>query len=401
MSDLNRREFAAALAAATVLPTRTIEAALQSQAAAINPPSSSALAELPRWLEMGGTPGLSMGIVQNGKLVWERYEGVTDATSKQPVSKDSLFPAASLGKPVAALGALAIVDQGKLDLDRPLKSYVTDHAPADARGDLVTARHVLSHSSGYRNWRNSPDQALLPEFDPGSRFQYSGEGFYYLQRVLESVSGRSFEQFMGEVVFGPLGMKSSIYGWRADTDARLVTGHNRGQPARAPNREFAGRLLQYAQQQNKSFVSFTHEDIVAAMGALKPAPPTLPNFIIPNAAASLLTTVSDYGAFLNALLSSAGATVPLKPGTRKQMWTTQTRINSALSWGLGWGLESNAGREYVWHWGDNGNWKNFVLAHPASRSAIVVFTNGNNGMRVCERLVSAAAGFDPLAFGWL
>jgi CubicO group peptidase (beta-lactamase class C family) len=205
---------------------------------------------------------------------------------------------------------------------------------------------------------------------------------------------------MEEVVFGPLGMKSSTYGWRADTDARLVTGHNRSQPARAPNREFAGRLLQYAQQQNKSFVSFTHEDIVAAMGVLKPAPPTLPNFIIPNAAASLLTTVSDYAAFLNALMSAAGP-VPLKPDTRGQMWSTQTRINSALSWGLGWGLESNAGREYIWHWGDNGNWKNFVLAHAASRSAIVVFTNGNNGMRVCERLVSAAAGFDPLAFGWL
>ena len=401
MSDLNRREFAAALAAATVSPTRAFGATLQAQAPAISPPSSSALAELPRWMEMGGTPGLSMGVVQNGKLVWERYEGVTDATSKQTVSKDSLFPAASLGKPVAALGALALVDQGKLELDRPLKSYVADHAPADARGDLITARHVLSHSTGYRNWRNSPDQALIPEFDPGSRFQYSGEGFYYLQRVLEKVSGRSFEQLMEEAVFGPLGMKSSTYGWRADSDARLVTGHNRGQPVRSPNREFAGRLLQYAQQQNKSFVSFTHEDIVAAMGALKPSPPTLPNFIIPNAAASLLTTVSDYAAFLNALLSSAGATVALKPDTRKQMWSTQTRINSALSWGLGWGLESNAGREYIWHWGDNGNWKNFVFAHPASRSAIVVFTNGNNGMRVCERLVSAAAGLDPLAFGWL
>jgi hypothetical protein len=83
------------------------------------------------------------------------------------------------------------------------------------------------------------------------------------------------------------------------------------------------------------------------------------------------------------------------------MWSTQTRINSALSWGLGWGLESSGGRDYIWHWGDNGNWKNFVLAHPASRSGIVVFTNGSNGMRVCERVVSAAAGVDPLAFAWI
>jgi CubicO group peptidase (beta-lactamase class C family) len=306
MSELNRREFAAALAASACLRDwRTLS--FPAQAPAINPPSASALGDLSRWMEMGGAPGLSLGVVQGGKLVWERYEGVSDASSKQPVTRDSLFPAASLGKPVAALGALLLVDLGKLDLDRPLKSYVPDHTPADARGDLVTPRHVLSHSTGYRNWRNSPDQLLVPDFDPGSRFQYSGEGFYYLQRVLEKVSGHSFEQHMEAAVFAPLGMKSSTYGWRADTDARLVTGHNRGQPARPPNREFAVRLLQYAQQQNKSFASFTHEDIVAAMTVVKPAPATLPNFIFPNAAGSLLTTVTDYAAFLNALLASTTA----------------------------------------------------------------------------------------------
>src|SRR5688572_23526397 len=103
MSGLNRREFATTIAAAAVIPSFTRRFMLQ--APAINPPSASALAELPRWMEMGGTPGLSMGVVQNGKLVWERYEGMTDAASKTPVSKESLFPAASLGKPVAALGA--------------------------------------------------------------------------------------------------------------------------------------------------------------------------------------------------------------------------------------------------------------------------------------------------------
>ena len=130
-------------------------------------------------------------MVQGGKLVWERQEGVADASSTQPVSKDSLFPAASLSKPVVALAALGLLDAGKLELDRPLKSYVPDHTPADPRGDLVTMRHVLSHSSGYRNWRNSPDQQLVPDFEPGSRFQYSGEGYYYLQRVIEKVSGRA------------------------------------------------------------------------------------------------------------------------------------------------------------------------------------------------------------------
>jgi len=72
-----------------------------------------------------------------------------------------------------------------------------------------------------------------------------------------------------------------------------------------------------------------------------------------------------------------------------------------LSWGLGWGLESDQGRDYIWHWGDNGNYKNFVLAHLPSRSAVVVFTNGNNGMRINEAAVAAASGHEHFAFDWL
>jgi hypothetical protein len=83
------------------------------------------------------------------------------------------------------------------------------------------------------------------------------------------------------------------------------------------------------------------------------------------------------------------------------MLRPQTRVNSVISWGLGWGLESDGGREYLWHWGDNGNFKNFVLAHLPSRSAVVVFTNGNNGLRVAEAIVAAASGHEHAAFDWL
>ena len=76
------------------------------------------------------------------------------------------------------------------------------------------------------------------------------------------------------------------------------------------------------------------------MNTIRPAPPILPNFIIPNAAASLLTTVSEYAIFLNAVLDPAHPALRLKPETRRQMWSAQTRIDSALSWGLGWGIES-------------------------------------------------------------
>jgi hypothetical protein len=72
-----------------------------------------------------------------------------------------------------------------------------------------------------------------------------------------------------------------------------------------------------------------------------------------------------------------------------------------LSWGLGWGIESEAGAEYLWHWGDNGPFKNFVVAHLPTRSAVVVFTNGSTGLRIAERIVEAASGQEHLAFDWV
>ena len=240
---------------------------------------------------------------------------------RKPVTADSLFPAASLGKPVFAYAALRLVDDAKLDLDRPLKAYVPDHAPADARGDKITPRQVLSHSTGFRNWRNSIEQPLTPDFDPGSRFQYSGEGFYYLQRAVEKITGVAFEQFMQTRLFEPFGMRSSTYGWREDTDARLVTGHNRGNPVRGQSRDFANRLLQHAQSQGKPLSAFTHDDVVAAMGTLKPSPPALPNFIIPNSAGSMLTTVADYTTYLSHVLAPSGGASEISTKSRDQMFT--------------------------------------------------------------------------------
>ena len=401
MGTISRRDFlvAAALAASPAWPLRA--SGQTARAFAISPPNEQFFEALSRLMEVTAVPGIAIGVVQGDQPLWQRFVGATDAATKTPITPDSVFPAASLGKPAAAYGALRLSAAGKFNLDTPLKDYLPDHAPADPRGDKVTARHVLSHSTGWRNWRSSTEQPLVPDFEPGARFQYSGEGFYYLQRVIEKISGRAFAQFVETELFEPLRMSSSTYAWRADTDARLVTGHNRGNPVRGQNRDFANRLFQYAATQGKPLAAFKHEDVVAAMATLKPAPPALPNFMLPNAAGSLLTTMADYCTFVGLVMKSDGGAVPLPPAARRQMFSPQTKINSVLGWGLGWGLEQAAGRDYAWHWGDNGNYKNFVLMHLPSRSAIVVFTNGNNGMRLCEAAVTAGSGHDHPAFDWL
>ena len=256
---------------------------------------------------------------------------------------------------------------------------------------------MLTHSSGLRNWRNALDQPLVPEFDPGSRFQYSGEGFYYLQRAIEKIAGCAIQPFMEDTLFQRFGMASSTYAWRPDTEERLVCGHTRGVVARG-QRDFTARLLAYAGRQQKPLSAFTHDDLVAAMQALQPSFPPLPNYIPTNVAGSLVTTMHDYCAFLSRIVGPAGGPGELSAVTREQMLSPQIRLNHALAWGLGWGIETMSGREYIWHWGDNGTIKNFVLAHPPSRSAVVVFTNAAQGMRLAEGIVNEASGSDHLAF---
>jgi len=83
------------------------------------------------------------------------------------------------------------------------------------------------------------------------------------------------------------------------------------------------------------------------------------------------------------------------------MTKPQVKINNELAWGLGWGFKRMRGRSICGKWGDNGDWKNIVMVHPQSASAIVVFTNGDTGMHICERVVKAATGKEQLAFLWI
>lgn len=401
---LDRRNFLASGAPAAALlalrPGPFIRETIR-RALGIHRPPDAFLSELPALMEVAGVPGVGMAVVQDGHVAWTDHRGVMDASTSKPATADTLWPAASLSKPVFTYAALKLVDEGKLDLDRPLKSYLPDHAPADARGDRITARHVLSHSSGLRNWRNRTDQPLVPDFEPGTRFQYSGEGYYYLMRVVEHIAGLGFDQFMQERLFGPLGMTSSSYVWREDTEARLVTGHDRGQPQPNFSRDVATRLIAAANEKGRTVSSFTSEDVAAVMASMSLGPPQLPNYMIPNSAGSLTTTPAEYAAFMVQLMTGGNRAVALEPKTRDLMLTSHTPINRALSWGLGLGQETHAGEHYGWHWGDNGNWKNFVLVHPVTRSGAVVFTNGSRGLNVANRVVAAASDGLHEAFLWL
>jgi CubicO group peptidase (beta-lactamase class C family) len=353
--------------------------------------------EIPRLMRLASVPGLSMAVVRSG-AVTSRGFGVRRAGAEGEVTADTVFEAASLSKPVFAYGLLSLVAEGVLDLDRPISAYLDLPNAADERAKSITARHLLSHSGGWRNWRSARDQVLTSDFAPGSRFSYSGEGFYFLQRVAEKLTGHGFSAFMRERVLTPLGMRNSGYVWRQDLDAALASPHsNRGQPIDSYNARAGRAFAGMASEAGKALDDWHVEDAERALGHMDAALPVFPNFLVPNAAASLMTTANDYSLFLRHVLGTTGHA----DSRFRQMLASQVTINESLGWGLGIGLEHLDGRAYFWHWGDNPGFKNFVLGDVAGGWSMVVFTNGNSGARVYERIVRSVSGADHPAFLWI
>ncbi|HEX8906056.1 MAG TPA: serine hydrolase [Longimicrobiaceae bacterium] len=343
-------------------------------AAATRSPDNAALvdrvrqleAAVPRLLRDGEVPGLAMALVEGGRVVWTRGFGVRNATTGEPVTEQTVFEAASLSKPVVAYAVLRLVDQGRLDLDAPLARYLS--APysrdleADSRLDQVTARRVLTHTSGLPNQRTR-GQPLQLHFAPGARFSYSGEGFLYLQQAIERITGESLDVAVRRLVFAPIGMTSSAFVWQESYDTLKAYGHDQ-----------AGRVTGRRRSTAAS------------------------------AAASLETTAGDYARFLAAVLREEG----LAASTARDMLRPQVQVDagcvvclgrangsrsSTLGWGLGWGLAPGPGGEpSIWHWGDNGDMKAFAMGLTDARRGVVLFTNGANGLSIAPEIVSLALG---------
>lgn len=365
--------------------------------------SKDFLAGLPRLMELAYVPGLSIAVMEHGKATWAGGFGVKSAETKEPVDADTVFPAASLGKPVFAYAVMRLREEGLLDLDRPLVNYLPGaYTLEDARSKLITARHVLSHSSGFQNWRNNRDDKLQISFDPGTRFQYSGEGFFYLQRVVEHLTGQPFTKYMRERVLAPLGMTRTSYVWLPEHEQQSVAGHrNRGQAGIGFGTRAGRAMLEIAARWKKPVEEWKYEDAARAMPEIDKSFPILPNFMLPNAAGSMFTTAPEYAGFMLRVMGRAARDqFDLKEATRREMLTPQVKINSALSWGLGWGLEYEQGHEYFWHWGSSDMFNCFAIGDPARRNGIVVFTNSNAGIKVYQRIVNHATGHDHPAFLW-
>jgi CubicO group peptidase (beta-lactamase class C family) len=347
-------------------------------------------------MEVASVPGLVFSLIEDRQLIATHPVGVKNSETKEPVSENTIFQAASLSKPIFAYGVLSLEAERKFDLDKPLNDYLSlpesDEIPQLKH---ITARQALTHTTGLQNWRFNAEDKFTFSFEPNTSFSYSGEGFFYVQRVIEQITGQSIESFLQERVLRPFGMNKSTYIWRAGYETLMSMGHrDRGQKANPWNMWMGQKLLEIAVQKNKPLDDWMYQHFVEVLPQVHSNLPPLPNNMIPNVAGSLLTTAPDYAQFMLRLLDA-------KDEIAKQMLRPQHRLNSVLSWGLGIGLEKINHETCVWHWGDNGTFGNFMFGNPATGSGIVIFTNEVRGLLICERILREMNGHDLASFLWI
>jgi CubicO group peptidase (beta-lactamase class C family) len=327
--------------------------------------------------------GAGIALFHAGRIAYLHAYGLRNTDSQLPLTPDSVMTSASLSKAAFATMVMKLVQQGKLDLDKPIAQYLpkplasypnyTD-LQGDPRAAQLTLRMLLSHTSGFPNWRFfTDDRKLHIFFTPGSRFAYSGEGIDLAQFVVETVTSQSDADLMRDQLFVPLHMTRTSMTW---------------QPAFDTN--FAGGFDQYNRD-------------------LGPEKRTRAD-----AAGSMQTTLRDYATFLSAVLRDRA----LSPAATNSMLSPQIAIHSAhqfpslatetstafdsiqLSYGLGWGLfHSPFGPAFFKEGHDDGGWQHLALLF-RNGDGLLIMTNCDNGEGIFKPLADALLGPTGFPFDW-
>jgi CubicO group peptidase (beta-lactamase class C family) len=334
-------------------------------------------------MEEHGVRTLTIAVIQDGGVVFQRQLGAVDPKGQKPADGTTVLRAASLSKPILAYLVMKLVDEGVLELDKPLHEYLErplhEYALyADLEGDerykKLTARLLLSHSGGFPNWRlsNPPDRRLGFKFEPGERFGYSGEGYRFIQFVLEKMTGKDLFQLAREKVFEPLGMTESSFLWERRFDGNFALEMGQLGPLVFKTRETS------------------------------------------NGAASVLTNAGDYAKFLLAVMSGQG----LEPETHKTMLEPRVAITSkalfkppatdeginakiGMSWALGWGTFTSPHGPALFHVGREEGCENYAVVFVEHGTAVVIQSVTTTMNAFTPKLMNEVIGDIYSPFAWL
>jgi CubicO group peptidase (beta-lactamase class C family) len=334
-------------------------------------------------LEAAKVTGAGIAIFQDRRIAYLKAYGLRDAEKRLPLTADSVMTSASLSKAAFATVVMRLVEQGRLNLDRPVYGYLPKPLPeypryADLQGDerykKITLRMLLSHTSGFPNWRAfEDDHKLKIHFEPGARYAYSGEGMDLAQFVVETVTDKPLTTLMERELFGPLGMTRTSMVWEPRFESDFANGYDEYGRSLGPEKR-------------------TRAD----------------------AAGSMQTTLRDYATFLSAVMQ--GKLLDAK--MTAEMLRPQVAIHSAhefpsldaetttandaihLSYGLGWGLYASAYGLAFFKEGHDEGWRHLALCFDERGTGILILTNSSNGEGIFKPLLDALLGPTHFPFEW-
>ncbi|MCM5662913.1 serine hydrolase [Galbibacter mesophilus] len=321
--------------------------------------------------------GMAFTLLDNNKIAYQRTFGYKNKPENKLLNDSTNIYGASLSKAVFSVLVMKLVENGVLDLDTPLESYlpkkIYEYEPKtrwhddysalkeDSLYHKITARMCSAHTTGFANWRwGEPDYKLQVHGTPGSKYMYSGEGFVYLQVVLEKMTGKGLEELAQQYIFKPLGMKNSSYEWKERFATNFAYGHNR-------NDEIYKKDIDNE----------------------------------PRAGSTLETTAEDYSKFLEAVLQKK----LISEASWEEIFSPQIRIHSKkqfgpqsnetttkydaieLSYGLGWGLIKTPYGVGAFKEGHGNGFQHYSIVFPKAKKGIMMMTNSDNGESIYEILL--------------
>ncbi len=304
------------------------------------------------WMAECLIPATGIGYIYEGKILQTKVLGELQKGRAAP--QNTLFQVASLTKPIVEMTALRLVSEGLWSLDEPLYSYWVDpDVQADPRHRKLTTRHVLSHQTGFVNWRwLHPTKKLTFDFDPGTRTQYSGEGLEYLKKAMEAKFKIPLQEIVNNYLFLPDSMTDTHFFWDDQVkESRYAVAHNKdGEP--------------YEIRKNKEA----------------------------SAADLLMTTVEDYSRFASGVLQKKNLS-PVVWQDMIHLEVSDQKSNFGLGWEIYTGLPG--GEFALIHTGSDPGVRTIVVLLPISRTGIIVFTNGDKGMDLIIKVITEALRIGP------
>jgi len=333
-------------------------------------------------MPVANVTGCGIAIFHGRKIAYLKAYGMRDAEKGLPLTPDSVMTSASLSKAAFATVVLRLVQEGVLDLNKPIYQYLPKPLPeyptyADLAGDdrykKLTLRILLSHTSGFPNWRAfEDDRKLKIHFEPGTRYAYSGEGIDLAQFVVETVTAKSLTALMEEQLFRPVRMTRTSMVWEPRFESDFANGYDEYGRSLGPEKRSS-----------------------------------------PAAAGSMQTTLRDYAVFVSALMRGK----ILNTRTFGKMQNAQISIHSAhqfpslasetttandgirLRYGLGWGLYFSPYGKAFFKEGHDEGWRHLALFF-RNGSGILIMTNSSNGEGIFKPLMDAILGPTLFPFDW-